>query len=46
MFLQALLAGEEMPVSSMEGCKTVVACRAAIESAENGMPVKFQYPEF
>ena len=46
VFLQALLAGEEMPVSSMEGCKTVVACRAAIESAENGMPVKIRYPEF
>ncbi len=45
LFLHALLSEEEMPVSSMEGAKTVTACRAAIESAENGQPVQIVYPE-
>lgn len=45
VFLQALASGKEMPISSMEGCKTVAACCAAVESAAIGMPVQIQYPE-
>ena len=44
-FLNALLAGGEMPVKSMEGAKTVTACRAAIQSAATGQPVRIAYPE-
>jgi len=43
-FLNALLAGGEMPVKSSEGANTVAACRAAIESAATGKPVQIQYP--
>ena len=44
LFLDALVSGGEMPVKSMEGAKTVTACRAAIESAATGKPIQIQYP--
>ena len=43
-FMDALLAGGEMPVKSSEGANTVTACRAAIESAATGKPVQIVYP--
>ncbi len=45
LFVEALLNDEPMPVSSMEGAKTVIAASAAIKAMNEGYPVKIEYPE-
>lgn len=44
-FVDALTGGGPLPVTSMEGAKTVAVCRAAVESAETHSLVQIQYPE-
>ncbi len=44
-FVDALVNGEAMPVSSMEGASTVAVCCAAVESAATGKPVEIRYPK-
>lgn len=44
-FATALLEGKAMPVSSMEGAKTVAVCCAAVESAAAGKPIEIRYPK-
>ena len=46
LFTEALLQGGEMPVSSLEGARTVAACCATVESARTGTPVTIQYPDY
>lgn len=45
MFANALLNNEKIPVTSMEGAKTVVCARAAVQSAKENRPVIIEYPE-
>ncbi len=44
-FLDALVEDKPMPIPSMEGAKTVIVARAAIEAMETGKVVKIEYPE-
>ena len=44
-FVTALLAKEPMPVSSMEGAKTVVVACATVQAMNEGKPVQIVYPE-
>ena len=44
-FVDALLSGGAMPVSSMEGASTVAVCAASVESAKLGKPIQIQYPQ-
>ena len=45
MFVNAVISGEPMPVSSMEGASTVAVCCASVESAKEGKPVQIRYPQ-
>ena len=44
-FVNALLSGTPMPVSSMEGASTVAVCAASVESAKLHKPVQISYPK-
>lgn len=44
-FVDAILAGKPMPVSSMEGASTVAVCCASVESARLHKPVQIRYPQ-
>ena len=44
-FVNALLSGDPMPVSSMEGASTVAVCYASVESAKLHKPVQIRYPQ-
>ncbi len=44
-FVDAILAGKAMPVSSMEGASTVAVCCASVESARLHKPVAIRYPK-
>ena len=44
-FLDALIEGRPMPISSSEGANTVAVCCAAVESSKTGMPIQIKYPE-
>ncbi|MBQ6805757.1 MAG: Gfo/Idh/MocA family oxidoreductase [Clostridia bacterium] len=45
VFIDALLAGGDMPVSALEGASTVAVCCATVEAANKHMPVQIRYPE-
>ena len=44
-FIDAIVRNKPNPISSIEGASTVAVCRAAVESAQTGAPVKIKYPE-
>ena len=44
-FVDALLKGEDVPISSIEGASTVAVCAAIVESARIGKPVEIRYPK-
>ena len=44
-FIEALVNGKPMPVSSMDGASTVAVCCAAVQSAKEGRPIEIKYPE-
>ena len=44
MFVEALVKGEGMPVSSAEGANTVAVCCAALASVKSGKPEAVEYP--
>lgn len=44
-FVDALASGDPLPVSSMEGAKTVAVCRAIVDSAHDHRIVKVSYPK-
>lgn len=44
-FVDALVNGTSLPVTSMEGAKTVSVCRACVESAANHALTPVKYPE-
>ena len=44
-FVNALVDGTPLPVSSLEGASTVAVCTATVESTKTGMPVKIKYPQ-
>jgi predicted dehydrogenase len=43
-FVDALANGTALPVTSMEGAKTVAVCRACVESAATHALVQVKYP--
>ena len=43
-FVDALISGEKMPVSSIEGASTVAVCCATVKSTKSGKPEKIVYP--
>ena len=43
-FVNALVSGTPMPVSSMEGASTVAVCCASVESAKLRKPIAIRYP--
>ncbi len=43
-FINALLKGEKMPVSSMEGAKTIIVATSSVKAMTEGHPVKIEYP--
>lgn len=43
-FVDALASGDPLPVTSMEGAKTVAVCRAIVDSAHDHQVVKVIYP--
>ena len=45
MFMEALLSGKDVPITSMEGAKTVAVACATVESAKKNKPVKIKYPK-
>ena len=45
VFAEALLAGKDMPISSMEGAKTVAVAAATVQSAKEDKPIVIRYPE-
>jgi predicted dehydrogenase len=45
VFVEALVKGEKMPISSAEGAYTVAVCRAVLKSVKSGMPEAVEYPE-
>lgn len=45
VFAEALLSGNQVPITSMEGTKTVAVCVATVQSAKENKPVKIEYPE-
>ena len=45
VFVDALVSGKPMPVSSMEGASSVAVCCATVEAAKVGHPVKIKYPQ-
>ena len=44
VFADALLSENPMPISSMEGAKTVAVALAAVKSAKENRAVKVEYP--
>lgn len=44
-FVDALVNGTSMPVSSMEGASSVAACCATVDAAKSGEIVKIKYPQ-
>ena len=44
VFVDALVEGKAMPVTSMEGASTVAVCCATVESYQSGKPVDIRYP--
>ncbi|MBR3680928.1 MAG: Gfo/Idh/MocA family oxidoreductase [Clostridia bacterium] len=44
-FVDALVNGKPMPVSSKEGAYTVAVCCAAVESSKVGKPIDIVYPK-
>lgn len=44
-FVSAMLEDRPCPIASIEGARTVAACRATVESAALGKPVQIVYPE-
>ena len=44
-FVDALTSGDHLPVSSMEGAKTVAVCRAIVDSTHDHQIVKVSYPK-
>lgn len=44
-FIEALVKGDSMPVSAIEGASTVAVCCATVESTVSYAPVKIRYPE-
>jgi len=44
-FVEALMTGNAMPVSSMEGAATVAVAVATVESCRTHVPVQIRYPE-
>ena len=45
MFVDALLEGKAVPISSTEGAATVAVCRATVESSVSKQPVSIKYLE-
>lgn len=45
MFLDALINGKNVPITSLEGAKTVCVACATLKSAREGRPIKIEYPE-
>ena len=45
MFVEALVKGDKMPISSAEGAYTVAVCRAALTSVKSGKPEEVKYPK-
>ncbi len=45
MFMEALLAGKDVPITSMEGAKTVAVAAATVQSAKEGRIITIKYPE-
>lgn len=45
VFVEALISGKPMPVTSMEGASSVAVCCATVEAARVGHPVKIKYPK-
>ena len=45
VFVNALLSGDQMPITSMEGAATVAVACATVESAKVGHPIQIQYPQ-
>lgn len=44
-FVTALINNEPMPVSSMEGTKTVIVCCASVQSMNEHRVIEIEYPE-
>ena len=44
IFIDAILKGEPMPISSFEGAATIAVCTATVESTKTGRPVTIKYP--
>ena len=44
VFVNALLSGGEMPITSMEGAATVAVACATVEAAREGRPIRISYP--
>ncbi len=45
MFMEALLGGKDVPITSMEGARTVAVACATVQSAKENRPVQIRYPE-
>ena len=45
VFIDSLLSGGEMPISSMEGASTIAVAQATVEATKSGNPVKIKYPK-
>ena len=45
VFVEALVSGKPMPVTSMEGASSVAVCCATVESTQIGKPVQIKYPQ-
>ena len=45
MFMEALLSGKNVPITSMEGAKTVAVACATVQSAKEGRIIEIKYPE-
>ena len=43
-FVDALASGSSLPVTSVEGAKTVAVCRAIVESAREHKIIPVKYP--
>ena len=44
-FVDALVSGGPMPVTSLEGAKTVAVCRAVVDSTKNHSIIPIHYPK-
>ena len=45
VFAEALLSGKQVPITSMEGAKTVAVAVATVKSAAEDRPIKIEYPK-